>query len=76
MTEPEAYEMLGWPRAGQPLFFILPISGSTRKDWIAYVCPNGCYQGISVPEAFAQGELEKCPRCGMPWIKLGNKEEL
>jgi hypothetical protein len=40
------------------------------------VCSNGCYQGISVPEAFAQGELEKCPRCGMPWIKLGNKEEL
>ena len=73
MTEPEAYEMLGWPRAGVPMGFVLPISGSTRTDWIVYSCSNDCgYRGLSVPEAFGQPEeMAICPRCKVPWIKLG-----
>jgi hypothetical protein len=73
MTEAQAYEMLNWPRAGVPMGFVLPISGSTRTDWIVYECPCAAgYRGLSVPEAFAQpGEMATCPVCKGPWIKLG-----
>jgi hypothetical protein len=68
MTETEAYETLGWPRAGSAMF-ILPISGSDRTDWETYECPRGCYRGLTLPEAKAQPEfMGKCPRCNIPWI--------
>ena len=75
MTESEAYEMLGWPKAGNTPFLVLPISGSERTDWIVYECPCDCgYRGMGVPEYFdlkVEGGAT-CPRCHVPWLKREN----
>jgi hypothetical protein len=69
MTETEAYQQLGWPRAGG-YGFVLPISGSDRTDWETYECPTGCgYRGLCVLEARRDPMfMDKCPRCNVPWI--------
>lgn len=71
MTESEAYEILEWPKAGNPLFFVLPISDSTRTDWIVTTCPCDCgYRGLTIPEAKEDPHhMSKCPRCDVPWLE-------
>lgn len=71
MTEPEAYRAIGWPMQGglgtkQP--FVLPLSGSDRRDWIAAICSNrNCGgRGVLLPEAFTGA----CPLCGTPYADL------
>ena len=75
MTESEAYDLLGWPKSGNTLFLVLPISGSERTDWIVYECPCDCgYRGLGLPEYFENmpEEMKTCPRCNVPWLKRGD----
>jgi hypothetical protein len=74
MREADAYLRLGWPLAGAA-FFVLPMSGSDRTDWITYMCPNvgTCgYRGLGVPESFKDPawlkEMSVCPQCRVPWV--------
>jgi hypothetical protein len=52
VTEAQAYDVLGWPHVGTRGWFVLPLSGSDRTDWIACECPKCGYKAVTVPEAF------------------------